>query len=91
METTETTRRGDAPFHAAKALQIPGPSPSAFLGWRGNQFRFGLDPLAYLTALRKEYGEVAALARGGNGNIITPAAAARARWQPLARSPTRPS
>jgi len=45
---------------------VPGPAPTALLGWRGNALRFFKNPLAYMMELRHSYGKVAALARGGS-------------------------
>jgi cytochrome P450 len=41
------------------------------LGWRGNVLRCALDPLGYLANLHRTYGDVAALVRGGNGNVLS--------------------
>ncbi|MFN8374498.1 MAG: cytochrome P450 [Anaerolineae bacterium] len=49
---------------------IPGPPPTPVIGWRGNMLQFFRDPLTYLSTVYRTYGNVAALARGGNSNIL---------------------
>src|SRR5438045_496652 len=56
----------------ALTQQIPGPDPTPVLGWRGNLIQFALRPLQYLTSLREQYGDIVALVRGGNDNLIAP-------------------
>jgi cytochrome P450 len=52
-------------------VTIPGPRPSLLLGWRGNALRYVRDRIGHLTRLRQTYGDVIALARGGNGPLFT--------------------
>lgn len=46
------------------SVEVPGPRALPLIGWRGNALRFGRDPAAFLRRLRRDYGEVAALAGG---------------------------
>lgn len=45
---------------------IPGPEPMRFLGWRGNALRYFKNPIVHMDHLRRQYGNVACLAQGGN-------------------------
>ncbi len=49
---------------------VPGPKPVPILGWRGNILRYLRSPVKYLTALREGWGNVVALAEGGNEPLI---------------------
>jgi cytochrome P450 len=42
----------------------PGPASAPLLGWRGNSIRFFRDPIAYVTRVYRDYGEIGALAAG---------------------------
>lgn len=48
---------------------IPGPAPHWLLGWRGNLLAFAQDPLGKLLSLHRQYGNVFAFVRGGNGPL----------------------
>jgi cytochrome P450 len=66
-----------APQHAEHEItahralrRVSGPKPAPFIGWRGNLFRYVRDPVSYLGELRRDWGNVVALADGGNVPII---------------------
>jgi len=48
------------------AVDIPGPR-AALLGWRGQTLAFLRDPVAFMSALYREYGPVAAWLQGNPG------------------------
>ncbi len=50
---------------------VPAPRPMPLLGWRGNALLYALDPLGRLTHLRRAYGDLVALAAGGNRNLTS--------------------
>ncbi|HVS38240.1 MAG TPA: cytochrome P450 [Gemmataceae bacterium] len=50
---------------------IPGPRPLPLVGWRGNALLYARDPLGRLTSLHRAYGDLVALAAGGNGNLTS--------------------
>lgn len=49
---------------------IPGPCPLPVLGWRGNLIRFFRDPVAYLRAAHRAYGDVAGLVEGSTRRLF---------------------
>jgi cytochrome P450 len=66
---------GPAPGPADEAAsfppEIPGPRPMFLAGWRGNVLQCARDPLRYMTGLHQKYGDLAALVRGGNRNLLS--------------------
>lgn len=55
--------------------RVPGPPPQPILGWWGSVFWLLRDPIQYLSALRRRYGDLVGLACGGHrgGMIAGPA------------------
>jgi cytochrome P450 len=53
-----------------ETVQVPGPPPVPLVGWRGNAYRFARDRLGYMLMLRRRYGDLAALVRGGNDSQL---------------------
>ncbi len=49
---------------------IPGPAPMPVFGARGNMFRFFSDPIGYMCALHRNYGEIAAFTKGSRGMVF---------------------
>ena len=70
---------------------IPGVPPVPILGWRGNMLRFFRDPLTYLTESQRDYGNVAAFAHGGNGNLLATVENCPVRCLPSGKPIIRPS
>lgn len=52
------------------SAEAPGPAPMPLIGWRGNAVRFFLNPIAFMSRLYETWGNVARLARGGNGSAL---------------------
>jgi len=50
--------------------RIPGPKPMPILGAIGNVARYFRDPIGTMLELRRRFGDVACLARGGNPPLI---------------------
>lgn len=63
---------------------IPGPKPSALLGWRSNLRALGRDPLVYLQGLQQRYGALAAVTQGQEPvvAVFDPDLVERLRQQP---------
>lgn len=55
---------------SAAIADLPGPAPAPVLGWRGSMLQFFKDPITYMTAAHRKYGNVVAFTKGGNGNLI---------------------
>jgi cytochrome P450 len=55
---------------SAPPLTIPGPNPMPLLGTYGNLILFIRNPVAYMTHLYEDYGEIATLARGTAKHIF---------------------
>ncbi|MEL7061842.1 MAG: cytochrome P450 [Acidobacteriota bacterium] len=49
-----------------RAGEAPGPRPTPLLGWRADALRLFRDPLGRMLVLRREYGPLVRLVRGGN-------------------------
>ena len=52
------------------ARAIPGPPPMPLVGWYGNLLRLINDPFNYMTKIRRTYGDIVALAQGGNKPLL---------------------